>query len=154
MPASDATPRETPLLEAAQRPPRGVVRAELHSHSKVPVMKLIQSLIVAVAMVAPVAAFAQASQANQPLTRAQVQAELVQLEKAGYTPARNDLHYPDDIQAAQARVDAQNVQNAQNAGSAYGGVANGSSASGAASKTSFTQSQDDVPGLGPIFAHP
>ncbi|WP_027817685.1 DUF4148 domain-containing protein [Paraburkholderia bannensis] len=114
-------------------------------------MKLIQSLIVAVAMVAPVAAFAQASQANQPLTRAQVQAELVQLEKAGYTPARNDLHYPDDIQAAQARVDA---QNAQNAGSAYGGVANGSSASGAASKTSFTQTQDDVPGLGPIFAHP
>lgn len=151
MPASDATPRETPRLEAAQRPPRGVVRAELHSHSKVPVMKLIQSLIVAVAMVAPVAAFAQASHANQPLTRAQVQAELVQLEKAGYTPARNDLHYPDDIQAAQARVDA---QNAQNAGSAYGGVANGSSASGAASKMSFTQTQDDVPGLGPIFAHP
>lgn len=111
-------------------------------------MKLIQSLIVAVAMVAPVATFAQSSQANQPLTRAQVQAELVQLEKAGYTPARNDLHYPEDIQAAQARVDA------QNAGSAYGGVANGSSASGAASKTSFTQSQDDVPGLGPIFAHP
>jgi hypothetical protein len=108
-------------------------------------MKLVQSLIVAVAMVAPVAAFAQSS---QPLTRAQVQAELAQLEQAGYNPASNDLNYPQDIQAAEAKVQA------QNAASGYGGVANGSSASGAVSSGAFAQSQDDTPGLGPIFAHP
>ena len=46
---------------------------------------LIQAVVVAAALAAPVAVFAQS---NQPVTRAQVRAELVQLEKAGYHPAR------------------------------------------------------------------
>jgi uncharacterized membrane protein len=44
---------------------------------------LIQAVVVAAALAAPVAVFAQS---NAPLTRAQVRAELVQLEKAGYKP--------------------------------------------------------------------
>ncbi|HEV3430676.1 MAG TPA: DUF4148 domain-containing protein [Paraburkholderia sp.] len=89
---------------------------------------LIQAVAVAVALVVPVASFAQS---NGPVTRAQVRAELVQLEKAGYSPARgNDPHYPDDILAAEAKVAAQN--------SAVGGVADGSSASGGPVTTAAT----------------
>jgi hypothetical protein len=79
-------------------------------------------------LAAPVASFAQS---NQPVTRAQVRAELVQLEKAGYQPGHADPHYPADIQAAQARVDAQNGT-AQAAASGFGGVLNGSSQVGRA----------------------
>jgi hypothetical protein len=89
---------------------------------EVVIMKsLIQAVAVAVALVVPVASFAQS---NGPVTRAQVRAELVQLEKAGYSPSRGeDPHYPDDILAAEAKVAAQN--------DAVGGVSAGSSASGA-----------------------
>jgi hypothetical protein len=87
---------------------------------------LIQAVVIAAALAAPVAAFAQS---NQPVTRAQVRAELIQLEKAGYQPGLSDPYYPANIQAAQARVDAQNGT-AQAAQSAYGGAVNGSSQSG------------------------
>jgi opacity protein-like surface antigen len=87
---------------------------------------LVQALVVAAVLAAPVASFAQS---NQPVTRAQVRAELVQLEKAGYQPNRSDPNYPADIQAAQARVNAQNGT-ALPATGAYGGVASGSSQSG------------------------
>jgi opacity protein-like surface antigen len=87
---------------------------------------LIQAVVIAAVLAAPVAAFAQS---NQPVTRAQVRAELIQLEKAGYHPGRADPYYPADIQAAQARVNAQNGV-AQAAESGYGGVVSGSSQSG------------------------
>lgn len=65
--------------------------------------RLIAAVLVAVS--ASVAAPAFADEAV--VTRAQVRAELVQLEKAGYVPGRaNDPHYPDDLQAALARIDA------------------------------------------------
>jgi cytochrome c556 len=84
---------------------------------------LIQAVVVAAALAAPVAVFAQS---NQPVTRAQVRAELVQLEKAGYNPAHGeDPYYPADIQAAEAKVAAQN-----GATSGYGGVVSGSSEAG------------------------
>ena len=84
---------------------------------------LIQAVVVAAALAAPVAVFAQS---NQPVTRAQVRAELVQLEKAGYRPGDGDnTRYPEAIQAAEAKVAAQN-----GATSAYGGVVNGSSDAG------------------------
>ncbi|ANB75919.1 hypothetical protein AYM40_26860 [Paraburkholderia phytofirmans OLGA172] len=89
---------------------------------------LIQAVVVAAALAAPVAVFAQS---NQPVTRAQVRAELVQLEKAGYSPSRGeDPNYPADIQAAEAKVAAQN--------SAVGGVADGSSQSGRATDTAVS----------------
>ena len=53
---------------------------------------LIQAVVVAAALAAPVAVFAQS---NAPVTRAQVRAELVQLEEAGYNPAAaDDATYP------------------------------------------------------------
>ena len=64
---------------------------------------LIQAVVVAAVLAAPVSSFAQS---NQPVTRAQVRAELIQLEKAGYQPGRSYPYYPADIQAAQARVAA------------------------------------------------
>lgn len=48
------------------------------------------------------------AQSNQPLTRAEVRNQLVQIEQAGYNPAHgNDTNYPTDAQAAEARVYAQ-----------------------------------------------
>ncbi|EKS70104.1 MULTISPECIES: DUF4148 domain-containing protein [Caballeronia] len=102
-------------------------------------MKVIQSLIVAAAVALPVLSFAQS---NQPITRAEVRAQLVELEKAGYDPASDQTQYPQNIQAAQARVDAAKGL------TAYGAPANGNVASG-------TRSADtDVIGLGPVFAKP
>jgi Domain of unknown function (DUF4148) len=51
--------------------------------------------------VAPTLAVAQTS---EPLTRAQVRAELVQLEKAGFNPGDNALYYPRNVQAAVASL--------------------------------------------------
>ncbi|MFL9855492.1 DUF4148 domain-containing protein [Paraburkholderia madseniana] len=87
---------------------------------------LIQAVVIAAVLAAPVASFAQS---NQPVTRAEVRAQLIQLEKAGYQPGRSDPYYPADIQAAQARVAQQNGT-AQAAESSYGGAVNGSSQSG------------------------
>ncbi|WP_116140441.1 DUF4148 domain-containing protein [Trinickia diaoshuihuensis] len=64
---------------------------------------LIKQLVVAVALVAPVAS--SFAQSNQPLTRDQVRADLVRLEQAGYNP-RDWQHYPENIQAAEQRVSA------------------------------------------------
>jgi len=91
---------------------------------------LIQAVVVAAALAAPVAVFAQS---NQPVTRAQVRAELVQLEKAGYHPGDGDrTTYPAQIQAAEAKVTAENGD------TGVGGVASGSSESGARSVSAFT----------------
>jgi uncharacterized membrane protein len=79
---------------------------------------LIQTIVVAAALVAPVLSFAQS---NAPVTRAEARAQLVQLEKAGYYPSRVTNDYPDGIEAAEAKVAA------QNSATDIGGVANGSS---------------------------
>lgn len=74
---------------------------------------LIKAVALAVVLAAPVASFAQS---NQPLTRAEVREQLIQVEKAGYNPATaNDYDYPANIQAAEARVAAQQNANAQTA---------------------------------------
>lgn len=83
---------------------------------------LIKAVALVVVLAAPVAAFAQSDQ--QPLTRAQVKAQLKQLEDAGYNPAvATDATYPADIQAAEARVAAQNA-------TGYGSPAGGTSQTG------------------------
>jgi hypothetical protein len=67
---------------------------------------LIRSIITVTALAVPVIAFAQ--QSTGPVTRAQVRADLVKMEGAGYQPAKRDeASYPADIQAAEARVAAQ-----------------------------------------------
>jgi Domain of unknown function (DUF4148) len=84
---------------------------------------LISALVLSSALAAPAFAFAQS---NGPVTRAQVKAELVQLEKAGYNPGGEDVNYPQDIQAAEQRV----AQQQGIASSSYGSAANGTSVSG------------------------
>ncbi|KLU25083.1 hypothetical protein EOS_16770 [Caballeronia mineralivorans PML1(12)] len=87
---------------------------------------LIQAVVVAAAFAAPVVSFAQS---NQPVSRTQVRAELLLLEKAGYSPHGRDPYYPADIQAAEARVAAQNgAARAENTG--FGGASSGLSQSG------------------------
>ncbi|HVE06564.1 MAG TPA: DUF4148 domain-containing protein [Paraburkholderia sp.] len=99
---------------------------------------LIKAVVIATVLAAPVVSFAQSSQG---LTRAQVRAELIQLEKAGYNPATaNDTTYPQDLQAAERRVEAQQAQAVAQAPAAkpapaadtgYGSNAGGSSQAGA-----------------------
>ena len=71
-------------------------------------MKTIATLLVtAAALTAPVLSFAQST--DHGLTRAQVRAELVQLERAGYNPqTAADASYPQEIQLAEAKVAAEN----------------------------------------------
>lgn len=90
----------------------------------------IKTGLVAVAFVAvaiPAQSFAQSPQATQagaPVTRAQVRAELVQLEKAGYRPT-DWVSYPANLQQAQIVVAQQN-----RARTAYGPAQTGTSESG------------------------
>jgi hypothetical protein len=86
---------------------------------------LIKAAAVAVVLAAPAVSFAQAN--NQPLTRAQVRADLERVEKAGYNPM-DWMHYPENIQAAQARIAAEDAARqgatAQADTSGVGGVDN------------------------------
>ncbi|GJH32479.1 DUF4148 domain-containing protein [Paraburkholderia hospita] len=86
-------------------------------------MKLIVNVAaVSAALLFPFAAFAQSS---APLTRAEVRQQVIELENAGYNPSTSDsTAYPENIQAAQRRLDA------ARAGGGYGGVADGSGTSG------------------------
>ena len=93
--------------------------------------KLIPAVLVATLLAAPVVSFAQSAQSNQPLTRAQVRAELVALENAGYDPLSDRQEYPRNIQAAEARLQAQQAQNAAHGDtSGYGAQAGGTSQAG------------------------
>jgi hypothetical protein len=84
---------------------------------------LLKAVAIAAVFAVPAVSFAQS---NQPVTRAQVRAELIQLEQAGYRPGMgSEAHYPEELQAAQARINAQNA-----AASGYGGVANGATQTG------------------------
>ena len=105
-------------------------------------MKL-STLIVAAALAIPaMSSFAQ-SNPNQPLTRADVKAQLVQAEKAGYNPfVRDDSTYPADIQAADAKIAAQNGSSNKS----YGGVSEATIASGAPLHSSFGDNQHSIYG--------
>ena len=87
-------------------------------------MKALICTTLALVLAAPAMSFAQQS-TNEPVTRAQVRADLVQLENAGWRPSAQDAYYPNDIQAAEARVHAGDT-----AATGYGGVTdNGTSMS-------------------------
>lgn len=81
---------------------------------------LLKAAVIAAVLAVPAVSFAQQ---QQPVTRAQVRAELAQLRAAGYDPA-DWMHYPQNVQAAQAKLDA------QRAAQAYGPATNGTSQSG------------------------
>jgi hypothetical protein len=85
-------------------------------------MKALICTTLALALAAPAISFAQTT--DQPVTRAQVRADLLQLENAGWRPSSQDASYPSDIQAAEARV------HSGDATTGYGGAAeNGTSMS-------------------------
>ena len=83
-------------------------------------MKRLICTLLTAALIVPALSFAQTS--NGPVTRAEVRAELVQLERAGYQPASKQIHYPDELQAAEQRVQASNNAYASESG-AHGGSA-------------------------------
>jgi hypothetical protein len=94
---------------------------------------IVKAVAAAAVMVAPALGFAQAMQSDQGMTRGEVKQDLRRVEAAGYNPAVNDqTTYPQDVQAAESRASRQNGATYGNAqvDSDYGGVANGTSASG------------------------
>jgi hypothetical protein len=99
-------------------------------------MKIKLALAFSMILIASAAAVTNAS--AQEVTRAQVRAELVQLEQAGYSPSRGvDVTYPADIQAAEAKVAAQDSMSRDAVG---GTPLNGSSAAGSRMHTSMQSS--------------
>ncbi|KIG05686.1 Protein of unknown function DUF4148 [Burkholderia sp. MR1] len=88
---------------------------------------IVPAIVIASALAVP--AFAHA-QDNGALTRAEVKAQLAQLERAGYNPAGDQTTYPANIQAAQARLQAQQGV----AATSFGGATEGASASGGAQR--------------------
>lgn len=99
---------------------------------------LIQAAMIAAVAVAPALSFAQ-TDTNGPVTRAQVRQELIDLEKAGYNPATaNEDTYPADIQAAEARVQAQHeyAKAHPEDGTGYGPGMTGTKQGGTAPRTS------------------
>ncbi|WP_343726740.1 DUF4148 domain-containing protein [Burkholderia seminalis] len=89
--------------------------------------QLIAALLVAVSASAAAPAFASES----TVTRAQVRAELVALQTAGYLPNRpNDPNYPDNIQAALSRIHDNGADAADTQAAGYGSDASGAAQSG------------------------
>ncbi|WP_321801790.1 DUF4148 domain-containing protein [Caballeronia sp. J97] len=89
----------------------------------------VNAVIAVTVMSAPLASFAQSS---APVSRAEVRGELVQLEKAGYSPVAEDASYPAKLQTAEARVTDMRIAQAQAEG--YGSSTGAASQAGHASK--------------------
>ncbi|MBN3760796.1 DUF4148 domain-containing protein [Burkholderia sp. Ac-20365] len=85
---------------------------------------VIKAAIVTVAVLLPAAAFAQS---NEPLTRGQVRAELLQLEDAGYNPLSNCTG---DCPGSLRRAEALLARRQQNASASYGPGTGGTEQSG------------------------
>lgn len=89
---------------------------------------LLKAVAVAAVVVAPALSFAQS---DSTVTRAQVKQDLRQVEAAGYDPSRSDqTSYPQDIQAAEGRVQRQNGNGYNADMNSYGGARAGTSAAG------------------------
>jgi hypothetical protein len=102
---------------------------------------LIASLL-AVATALPAAAFSQTG-----LSRAQVRAELVELQQAGYRGTTSDTTYPSELQAAEQRIAARNASGASGAANSGSGPAmSGSSSSGG--RVALAQ---EIPGFHSIY---
>ncbi|CAG9167099.1 DUF4148 domain-containing protein [Cupriavidus pampae] len=69
---------------------------------------LARTLLIAATLAVPAVSFAQSVDNNGPLTRAEVRADLVRVEKAGFhVGPGQDGNYPVDIQRAEAKIAAQ-----------------------------------------------
>lgn len=88
---------------------------------------IVKAVAIAAVMVAPALSFAQS---DSSVTRAQVKQDLQQVEAAGYDPSKDDqTTYPNDVQAAESRMHQQNGAR-PNYNNDYGGMNNGTAASG------------------------
>ncbi|WP_322046661.1 DUF4148 domain-containing protein [Paraburkholderia sp. J67] len=81
---------------------------------------LLGAALLAVVVAVPAVSYAQS---QQPVSRAEVRAELAQLRAAGYDPS-DWMHYPENIQAAEQKVAA------EKANTAYGPSTGSTSQSG------------------------
>src|ERR1700758_5518184 len=98
---------------------------------------LIASLLTATTAL-PVAAFAQSG-----VTRAQVRAELLELQQAGYRGTTSDAKYPSELLVAEQRSAARNASRASSAANSGSGPAmSGSSSSGGRAAPA-----QEIPGL-------
>ncbi len=93
-------------------------------------MKTLATLILAISALS--ASAMASAQSTAPVTRAEVRAELVQLEKAGYNPNSDGDNYPEDIQAAEAKIAAEQANSAVG-GSAMSGTSEAGAPAAAAS---------------------
>ena len=83
--------------------------------------------LAAFTLAGPALSFGQT--ATTPVSRADVRAELIRLEKAGYRPMADDgANYPSDIETAEAKAAA--AAQHQRGGDAVGGAPGGTSAAG------------------------
>lgn len=96
---------------------------------------IVKTAVVALVLTAASASFAQ-DHSDASITRAQVRAELVQLEDAGYRPFVNDVHYPTNVQIAEANVTQQQAATQDKAPQAYGSDTAGNSQAGQSTKGS------------------
>lgn len=84
---------------------------------------MLRNIVVTACALLPVLAFAQP---DESVTTAQVHAQLVQLERAGYNPHTGDWLYPDSLKRAEAKVARQEAI----ANTSYGPAASGTAQSG------------------------
>jgi uncharacterized membrane protein len=104
---------------------------------------LMQAIVIAVAITAPIVASAQES---PPVMRAQVKGEIAQLEKFGYSPAGSDIDYPSSLMAAESRVGAQDSSATTTAygGKVTGSIEVGSRAAAAHTKSLYLEKSDSL----------
>ncbi|UEP52114.1 DUF4148 domain-containing protein [Burkholderia ambifaria] len=96
---------------------------------------LIATFAAAAVLAVPAVSFAQQS---APVTRAQVKAELAELQQAGYKLGSDRTDYPAGIQAAEARLSPQqNVAAADTSGYGAQSAAQQESGAPAAAKTGW-----------------
>ena len=104
----------------------------------------IPAALAALMVAAPAVTFAQQTDNNAPMTRAEVKAQLQQLEQAGYDPTANDPDYPANLQAAESRVAPQQglaqAQTPATDTSGYGPATSGTTQSGAPGYTTPSRS--------------
>lgn len=74
---------------------------------------LIGAALLAASLVAPSLSFAQST---APVTRASLHIQLAELEQAGYNPAARNPNYPNDLQAAEAKVAMAHAQSSASVG--------------------------------------
>jgi hypothetical protein len=106
-------------MESTPLNQRAAFEAIPHFSTRQRDMKKTLCTLLTAAILAPFASFAHA--ADGQLTRAQVRADLVQLEAVGYRPSTHDADYPSAIQSAEAKVQAMNDRTVS-----YGGAGSAS----------------------------